>query len=144
MNNTFNMRNPDIGEVASVYKEAKKRRLQMMKYKLLKQLLDGETVDLTKSPELFEALNRERMEFEELLKLHPEQAEESVLAAKEDRDLVEENVYWNPDSPAKWAKLGHIPPCIYYSRPAEYWADKRILKQFFNMFTKFRISTSRI
>jgi hypothetical protein len=84
------------------------------------------------------------MEFEEILKLHPDQAEEAVLATKEDRSSIEENIYWNRESPAKWARLGHIPPCIYYSRPAEYWANKKLLKLFFNTFTKFRVSTSRI
>jgi len=81
------------------------------------------------------------MEFEEILKLHPDQAKEAILAAKEDREDVEENVYWNRNSPAKWAKLGHIPPCIYHARPPEYWNDEKILKSFFNTFTKFRIST---
>jgi hypothetical protein len=144
MDKKFNMRNPVKGEVSEMMAETKRRRAMILKYKLLKQLLAGETIDLTQSPALFEALNRERMEFEEILKLHPEQANEAILAAKEDRESVEENVYWNRESPAKWARLGHIPPCVYYARPAEYWSDSKLLKNFFNTFTKFRISTNRI
>jgi len=138
------MRNPDEGEVQNMYAQTKILRQRRLRYKMLQDLLDGKTVDMTKDAKLFEALNHEKMEFEEILKLHPEQAREAILAAKEDRESVEENVYWNRHSSAKWGKLGHIPPCIYYSRPAEYWEDSRLLKAFFNMFTKFRISTRKI
>ncbi len=144
MNNSFNFRNPQVGEVQDMYAQAKVRRARVIKYKMLKELLDGKTVDMTQNTQLFEALNREQMEFEEILKLHPDQANEAILAAKEDREQIDENVYWNRNSPAKWGKLGHIPPCIYYSRPAEYWEDSRLLKAFFNMFTRFRVSTRKI
>lgn len=144
MSQRFNMRNPNKNEVGDMVSEAKRRRALKIKCKLIKQMLDGQTVDITQSPALFEALNREKMEFEEILKLHPEQTEEAIAATKEDRSSIEENVYWNRESPAKWARLGHIPPCVYYSRPPEYWADSRLLKNFFNTFTKFRVSTNRI
>lgn len=144
MNEKFNMRNPQPGEVQSLHQQAKVLRVQKIKYKMLKDLLDGKTVDMTQNTQLFEALNKEKMEFEEILKLHPDQAKEAILATKEDREDVTENVYWNRNSPAKWAKLGHIPPCVYYSRPSEYWSDERILKAFFNTFTKFRISTREL
>jgi len=140
---TFNMRSPDPNEVIEMHQVVKKRRAQQIKYKLLKDLFDGKTVDLTISPALYEALNKEKMEFDAILKLHPDQAEEAVLAAKEDRELMDENKYWNSDG-AKWGKLGHIPPCLFYARPSTYWEDKRILKAFFNMYTKFRISTQPI
>jgi len=138
--NTFNMRNPKPSEVVEVNMLAKKRRAQKIKFKILKDLMDGKTSDLTASPALYEALNKEKMEFEDILKLHPEEANDAIKAAAEDRSMVEENKYWNSGG-AKWATLGHIPPCIYYSRPAEYWNDSRIIKAFFNTFTKFRIST---
>jgi len=141
---TFNMRNPSPNEVLEMHQEVKKRRAQQIKYKLIRDLFDGKTIDLTKSAELYEALNREKMEFEQILKLHPQEANEAMLAVKEDREFITDNVYWNRDSPAKWAKLGHIPPCLYNARPPEYWSDKRILKSFFNSFTKFRISTKPI
>ena len=137
------MRNPDPNEVLEMHEEVKKRRSQQIKYKLIKDLMDGKSVDLTVSPELYEALNREKMEFEQILKLHPDQAKEAELAAKEDRELMDENKYWNTKG-AKWAMLGHIPPCVYNSRPPQYWADKSILKSFLNTFTKFRISTRPI
>jgi len=144
MKNSFNFRNPDKGEVADMYAAAKGKRESLVKYKMIKQLLNGETIDLRNNTQLFEALNRERMEFEEILKLHPDQVKEAIDAVKEDRENISENVYWNRDSPAKWAKLGHIPPCVYHARPPEYWNDKKILKNFFNMFSKFRVSTSKI
>jgi len=144
MKDSFNFRNPDKGEVTEMYASAKKKREQIIKYKMIKKLLDGETIDLRGSAPLFEALNKERMEFEEILKLHPDQVKEAFEAVKEDRQCITENIYWNRDSPAKWAKLGHIPPCVYHSRPAEYWNNKKILKNFFNTFTKFRVSTSKI
>ena len=144
MSDKFNFKNPDPGEVQGMYAEAKARRARIVKYKMLKDLLDGKTVDMTQNVQLFEALNREQMEFEAILKNHPDQANEAMLAAKEDREEIDENIYWNRNSPAKWGKLGHIPPCIYYARPAEYWEDKRLLKAFFNMFTKFRVSTRKI
>jgi hypothetical protein len=144
MNDTFNMRDPEEGEVQSIHQQAKLLRANKIKYRMLKDLLDGKTVDMTQNAQLFEALNRERMEFEEILKLHPDQANEAILATKEDREDVTENIYWNRNSPAKWAKLGHIPPCVYYSRPSEYWNDEKILKAFFNTFTKFRISTREL
>lgn len=142
---TFNFRNPNPGEVNSVYRQAKLKRSQIIKYKLLKQLLDGQTVDLTQSPQLFEALNREKMEFESIMALHPEQVNEALEATKEDRELMGygETTY-NKKSPAGYRMLGHIPPCVYNARSAEYWADSKLLKNFFNTFTKFRISTNRI
>jgi len=140
---TFNMRNPQPNEVIEMHNAVKSRRSQLIKYKIIKDLLDGKTSDITASPAIYEALNREKMEFEEILKLHPDQVGEAILAVKEDRELIGENKYWNSEG-AKWALLGHIPPCVYSSRPPKYWDDKRLLKAFFNMFTKFRISTRPI
>lgn len=144
MANTFNFRNPDEGEVQDMYAQAKAIRQKRLRLKMLQDLLDGKTVDMTKDAKLFEALNHEKMEFDEILRLHPDQANDAMMAAKEDREQVDENVYWNRHSPAKWGKLGHIPPCIYHSRPAAYWEDSRLLKAFFNMYTKFRVSTRKI
>jgi hypothetical protein len=140
---TFNMRRPEKGEVLEMHQAAKQRRAQQIKYKIIKDLMDGKTSDITASPALYEALNKEKMDFESILALHPDQANEAIMAAKEDREMIDENKYWNSEG-AKWAVLGHIPPCCYHARPAAYWADKRILKAFFNVFTKFRISTKPI
>ena len=145
MNDTFNLRNPDKGEVADIQRKAEQRLLAKEKYRVLSQLLSGKKdVDVTVSPEIFEALNRERMEFEELLKLHPDQARDCVEAAAEDKLKHSDGRYWNRNSPAKWGCLGHIPPCVYYSRPAEYWKDKALVKNFFNTFSKFRISDKQL
>jgi len=145
MSNQYNLRNPEPGEVAEMQARAKSQREQRIKYNVLSRLLKGERhVDVTVSKEIFEALNKERMDFEELLRLHPNQANDCIKAAKEDREGVEENIYWNRESKAKWGCLGHIPPCCYNARPAEYWKDEKLLKNFFNTFTKFRISTRRV
>ncbi len=140
---TFNMRRPEKGEVLEMHIAAKQRRAQQIKYKILKDLMDGKTCDITASSALYEALNREKMEFEQILNLHPDQTNEAILAAKEDRSMITDNKYWN-DEGAKWALLGHIPPCVYASRPSTYWQDKKLLKAFFNMFPKFRISTKTV
>lgn len=134
MSETFNFRNPDPGEVVMMQNLVKQRVLARQKYKVLSQLLNGKTVDLRDSSLIFEALNREKMEFDDILKLHPEQGKDCVDQAKEDRELGQ-----NIKSKAKWAIRGHIPPCIYHSRPPEYWKDKKILKEFFRMYPKFSV-----
>jgi hypothetical protein len=133
-NNSFNFRNPSPGEVLDIQARVKRRREQLAKYKVLSQILAGKTVDLTQSSVLFEALNREKMEFDELLKLHPDQAKDCVDQAKEDREAGV-----NIHSKAKWACRGHIPPCLFYSRPKEYWKDKNIIREFFRMYPKFGV-----
>jgi hypothetical protein len=144
LSKNYNLRNPEEGEVADMYEKARVMRLQKMKYKVLSQIMQGKKdVDLTVSPQLFEALNKERMDFETILKLHPDQVKEAMDATMEDRACIDENKYWSSDG-AKWAILGHIPPCCYHARPPEYWANKDLLKLFFNMFTKFRISTRTV
>ncbi len=145
MNDTFNFRNPEKSEVIEMHHLVKSKIAARQKYKVLSKILNGEkNVDVTVSPEIFEALNRECMEFEELLNLHPDQAKDAIEAANEDKQKHDNGRYWNRNSPAKWGCLGHIPPCCYYARPAEYWKDKKILREFFNMFPKFRVSDKRL
>jgi len=128
------MRKDSPENVRDMDRRIKLKREQIMKYKVLSQLLNGKTVDITQSSVIFEALNRERMEFDEILKLHPDQARDCLEQAKEDRELGR-----NVNSPAMWACKGHIPPCLFYSRPKEYWKDKKILKEFFRMYPKFGV-----
>ena len=149
MNETFNFRNPDPGEVVDMQQRTQQRILARQRYKVLSQLLaSSKDVDITVSPEIFEALNKERMEFEELLKLpqNKKNVEECLKQTKEDREKYysDTDKHWNPKSKAKWGILGHIPNCVYYSRPPEYWKDKVLLRNFFNTFTKFRVSTKPI
>ena len=133
-NNTFNFRNPSPNEVVEMQARVQRKREQLLKYKVLSQILNGKrNVDLTQSSVIFEALNRERMEFDEILKLHPDQAKDCVEQAKEDREAG------RAKSKANWAIKGHIPPCIFYSRPKEYWNDNKILKEFFRMYPKFAV-----
>jgi hypothetical protein len=86
------------------------------------------------------------MEFEQILEMH--KTDQNVLdclaQTVDDRGAYDEGRYWNPESKSKIGKLGHIPNCIFYSRPVEYWEDKRLLKNFFNTFPKFRVSTKPI
>ena len=147
MNESFNFRNPDPGEVVDLQMRAKQRIQARQKYKVLSQLISGKKdVDITVSTEIFEALNRERMEFEELMRLPQNQknVNDCMLQAKEAREKHPDGKHWNPKSQAKWGELGHIPNCVYYSRPPEYWRDKKLLREFFNMFPKFRVSTKRL
>lgn len=134
MNDSFNFRNPSPNEVVDMQMRIKKKREQIMKYKLLRDLLEGKTIDLTKSTALFEALNRERMEFDEILKNHPDQANDCVEQAKEDREAGKGK------SAANWSIKGHIPPCLFYARPKEYWKDKKIINQFFKIYPKFMVN----
>jgi hypothetical protein len=84
-NYSFNMRQDSPEQVRDLQLRARKIREQKIKTKVLSQLLEGKTVDLTQSTALFEALNRERMEFDEILKLHPEPGRDCLEQAREDR-----------------------------------------------------------
>ena len=139
MTDQFNLKHDGPEEVRSLFQSAKKRREDMIKYKLFGELLAGKTVNVTQSPQLYEALNRERMEFEQLLKLHPEQVNDLIEYVKE-RKLEQDGVWYNLKSKANWGEKGVIPPCCYHARPAAYWKDKRLVHNFLNTFTKFRIS----
>lgn len=137
------MREEKPEDVRSLLKTAKERKAQRMKYRLLSELLAGKTINVTKNPQLFEALNRERMDFEQILKLHPEQTQETIEYVKQRKE--EQGGRWfNPDSQAWWGEKGAIPPCCYYARPKSYWDDKKLTNNFFNQFTKFRIAESKL
>lgn len=126
-------------EVKSLFESAKKRKDDQIKYDLLAQLLNGKVVDVTKSQQLFEALNREKMEFEEILRLHPEEVNNTIEYVKA-RKQEQAGSWWNKDSDAKWGEFGALPDCIYYSRPSSYWKNRKLAHNFFNTFTKFRIA----
>jgi len=131
----LDMRNDSTEDVVDMQRRVKNIRAQKAKYKALSQLLDGKTIDLRDSSILFEALNRERMEFEEILKLHPDQAQDCIDQTKDDIEAGR-----NLESKAKWAVHYNIPLCIYYSRPKEYWQDKKMIENFLRMFPKFRVT----
>ena len=128
-------------EVKSLFQAAKKRKEDAMKYHLIAELLEGETINLTKSPQMYEAVNREKMDFETLLKLHPEQVQETIEYVKM-RKAEQNGIWWNKDSKAKHGEKGAIPPCCYFARPVWYWKNKALVNSFFNTFSKFRISES--
>jgi len=132
-NYSFNMRQDSPEAVRDLQLRAKKIREQRIRTKVLSQLLEGKTVDLMQSTALFEALNRERMEFDEILRLHPEQGMDCVEQAREDREAG------RVKSKANWACRGHIPPCLYHARPPEYWKNKKILMEFFRLYPKFAV-----
>ncbi len=143
MTDQFNMREEKPEDVRSLLKTAKQRRAERVKWHLLGELVDGKTIDVTKNTELFESLNRERMEFEDILKLHPDQTKEAVEYVKQ-RKLEQNGRWYNPDSQAWWGEKGAIPPCVYYARPSTYWNNKKLMNSFLNQFPKFRISESRL
>ena len=134
MTNTYDMRNDKPDEVRSLFLAAQRRKEERIKFQLLTELLDGKVVDITKSKQLFEALNREKMEFEEILKFHPDQVKTAIECAKESRELGYKK------NKARRMEIGFIPECCYYARPPAYWANSKLKKNFLNTFTKFRVT----
>lgn len=128
-------------EVRSLFLSAKQRKDNEIKWRLLSEALQGKQIDLTKSNQLFEAVNREKMEFKELLKLHPEEAKMCAEHIKSKREECPDGRYWNRASKAKWGFEGTVPPCCYHARPKWYWEDKRLRYSFFNEFPAFRMSS---
>ncbi len=143
MTDQFNMKADKPEDVRTLLKEARQKREQRMKWHLIGELLDGKVINVTKSQELFEALNRERMNFESILKLHPQEVKDTIEYVKE-RKEQQNGKWWNPDSQAHWGEKGAIPPCVYYARPSSYWKDKKLMNNFLNTFTKFRIAEHRL
>jgi len=142
MTDQFNMREDKPEDIRILFKQAQKRRENAVRWHLLGDLLNGKTIDLTKSNQLFEAVNRERMEFEQILNLHPEEVGECIEYVKM-RCEEQKNIggkWWNPYSKARHGEEGAMPPCIRYARPNWYWYDKKLRHNFFNSFPKFRIS----
>ena len=133
------IRGDSDNEVRSLFISAKKRKEDMMKYHLLSELLSGKMIDTQKNSQIFEALNKEKMTFEALLKLHPEEVKDTIDYVNQ-RKLEQDGCWWNKDSKAKHGEKGAIPPCCYYARPTAYWKDKTLTNNFFNTFSKFRIS----
>ena len=131
-------------EVKKLFSQAKKRKDDRMRFRLLAELLEGKTVDITRSKQLFQALNREKLSFEELLKMNPEEAKECAEKVKEDRMLVAGGKWWDDQSKARWGKKGSIPPCCFYARPKEYWSNESLTNHFFNTFKAFRVSEKPI
>ena len=137
---TFNFRNPDPGEVRDVQQKRDAIIANKTKYQILGELLAGnKDVDITRSSVIYEAINKEKMDFEEILKLHPKEVKETIEQVKEDRTHFDEGRYWNNKSKARWGLKGHIPTCVYYARPKEYWKDEKLVNNFFNLFPAFRI-----
>lgn len=146
MTNTFNMRDEKPEDVKALFKQAQKRKEDKVRWHLLQDLINGKTINLTKDNKLFEAVNRERMAFEELLNLHPDEVKETIEYVKQRREEQKKvgGRWWNPDSKAFWGEKGAVPPCCYYARPNWYWKDKKLTNSFFNTFTKFRVSEGRL
>lgn len=138
-NPNLDVRYDSDNDVKKLFDSAKRRKENAMKYKLISDLLEGKTVNVTKNTELFESLNRERLEFESIMKLHPEEVQNCIEYVK-DRKVEQDGTWWNKKSEAKHGEWGAIPECIYYARPNSYWKNLTLKKQFFNTFTKFRIS----
>jgi len=134
------LRGDSDNEVRTLFQQAKKRKENEIKWRLLAELMSGKEIDLTKSTQLFEAVNREKMSFENLLSLHPEQAKSHAEYIKLRKQENPDGRYWNRHSQAWWSYEGTVPPCCYYARPDWYWRDKRLLYNFWNQFPAFRMS----
>ena len=145
MTDTFNMREEKPEDVRSLLKTAKERREQRRKWHLLGEICLGKTVDITKNAELFEALNKERMDFEDIMKLHPENVNEALEYVKQ-RKLEQCGKWYNSHSQAWWGEKGAIPTCVYHARPSSYWRDNdfAMFNHFLNLYPKFRIAEYRI
>jgi len=139
MNDQYNLKTDSQKDVKSLFQAAKKRKADAVKYHLLSEALKGNTINVTKNNDLFEALNRERMDFEQILKLHPDEVKETIEYIKE-RRLEQDGIWWNTNSESKMGEYGAVPPSCYAARPNWYWKDKTLIKNFFNTFSKFRIS----
>jgi len=144
MSETFNFREPKVGEVESLGYKAQILRNYKEKYKILSHLLGAngtKEIDITNSKEIYEAINREKMDFETIMNLHPAQVAETIKQVEEDRRCFPDGKWWNRKSKAKWGLKGLIPICCYYARPDWYWKDEKLVDSFFNTFPKLRIST---
>lgn len=126
-------------EVRSLFRAAESRKEAELRYHLIDEALRGEVIDVTKSKVLFEALNKEKMEFDELLRLHPEEVKADIEHIKSVREQSK-GVWYNPNSKAKHGYLGRIPDCCYFARPDKYWRNKKLLYNFFNTYPVFRVS----
>lgn len=163
MNNTWNPENshPSVFNMHEPFEkraqydllEIEKRnkvRENVIRYKLIADLMAGKEVDITVDSAVFTALNRERVCIEEFMNLHIENGlDESINEAKEaarSRRAADERD-WNPHSEAKWRNLGFLPKCIselfahVYPDTKEH---KRAIRRFLNEFPEFRISTKRL
>ena len=139
------LRGDSDAEVQSLFRQAMRRKESRAKYQVIGDLLKGKTVDITKSKQIFEALNKEKLDFEQLLAMNPEEANACAAGVKADRlKVAEGGRWWNPKSKAKWGKKGSIPPCCFYARPKEYWKNEGFTNHFFNTFSKFRVSEKPI
>lgn len=137
------IRNDPDTEVQSLFKAAESRKQAMLRYHLLDEAMKGNVIDITQSPVLFEALNKEKMDFEEILKLHPDEVKELRAYVKE-RKAEQGGRWYNPESEAWWGEKGVIPPCCYHARPTAYWKNKKLVNSFLNTFNCFKIAEGKL
>jgi len=129
--------------VKDMFKAVEKRKQDKVRHHLLSELLKGKVIDLHKSQELFEAVNREKMSFDEILKLHSEEVQQYIDYVKQ-RKEEQQGRWYNTDSKAWWGEKGVIPPCCYHARPVEYWKDKNLVNNFLNTYPVFRIAENEL
>jgi len=148
--NTFNMRDPQEGEVAEVVSEAQKRqemKENLLRYKEIASLIEGndtefKSLDMIRAANL--AFNREKITFGEYEKLFPEQFRDAAIAGKE-RSCADNRDY-NPNSPAKWRNPGFLPTCIseLFQKVYETDTEKRAARnRFWNIYTDMRVKTHK-
>lgn len=109
--------------------------------KILKGLMEGKTMDITKDPDIFLSLNKDALSPEQIMKIKQNEALDAAEAAQERRRADEKD--FNPKSPAKWRQLGNIPISVYLSKP-ELWNNPDAIKSFLNKHPELRISRRSI
>ena len=146
MTDQFNMREEKVEDVKALFRAANKRRENKVRYHLLAKLLKGDTINLTKDDKLYTAVNKEKMEFEQILNLNSQEVKNTIEYVKNRREEQKKvgGRWYNPNSKAFWGEKGAVPPCCYYARPAWYWQDKKLTNSFFNTFPVFRIGDKRL
>lgn len=122
------------------------------RYKIIADLMAGRETDITGDPQLFGALNKERMAVEDYMKLFPEHINDALLETQRIKAEIADGGNpgrdYNPKSLAKWRIPGIMPRCVAELYMDVYGKDQKAMgkafKRFFNEFPVFRISENRI
>ena len=119
------------------------------RYRIIGSLLAGKETDITGDPQIFGALNKERIAVEDYMKLFPEHIKDSLEEVARIKSQPGFNGKdYNPKSLAKWRMPGVMPRCVGELYMEVYEGDRKSMyaafKRFFNEFPAFRISDSRI
>src|SRR3990167_10487571 len=142
-------------KVQAMIAETEKRKAfseHKHRYKIIADLMGGKEADITGDPQIFGAINKERMAVEDYMLLFPEHISDAlheVERIKGEMDMGgNPGRDYNPKSLAKWRIPGIMPRCVAELYMEVYEGDRHAMyaafKRFFNQFTVFRISDNKI